>query len=309
MPRNRGPSPPVDLADLELPVEISLLVAWRRGRALESGEIRVADGVANHLREAAARTLGRLQEAELVPYTAEIVLEEDQALYVTDDEVVGESPFTAALLPQEPPALLNARSLPERALLLYALNLDTEQGPIALVRKKNPHPVARPGRIYALLGNALAQVDSPVFTLDPEFDLLVSRRGVIAVDQNAFELLFRETEAVLARIPDWVAGIADHLPLAGHGAEVLAEKARGNSRLRRRLRAIHERGHLQDVDIEAVRNHVREIGLPEEELISDDELVVDEADPMTLLYLLNEDFFAGGLTTTGFRSDRKTPRI
>ena len=58
-----------------------------------------------------------------------------------------------------------------------------------------------------------------------------------------------------------------------------------------------------------MRNHVREIGLPEEELISDDELVVDEADPMTLLYLLNEDFFAGGLTTTGFRSDRKTPRI
>ena len=29
---------------------------------------------------------------------------------------------------------------------------------------------------------------------------------------------------------------------------------------------------------------------------------------MTLLYLLNEDFFTGGLTTTGFRSERKSPR-
>jgi hypothetical protein len=147
-----------------------------------------------------------------------------------------------------------------------------------------------------------------VFTLDPEFDLIVSKGGVIALDQNAFELLFRETDAVLARIPDWIGGIAEHMPFAGNGAEVLAEKARSNNRLRRRLRAIHERGHLRDVDIEAVRSHIRAVGLDEEQLISGEELVVDEADPMTLLYLLNEDFFTGGLTTTGFRSERKSAR-
>src|SRR5205085_770768 len=141
-------------------------------------------------------------------------------------DLVAESPFTAAVLPEAPPGLLNARSLPERALLLYALSADTNQGPVALVRKKNPHPVARAGRIYALLGNALSQVDRPVFTLD----------------------------------------------------------------------------------IESVRNHIRAVGLSEDELVSGDELVVDEADPMTLLYLLNEDFFTGGLTTTGFRSERKAPR-
>jgi hypothetical protein len=32
----------------------------------------------------------------------------------------------------------NARSLPERALLLYAASVDTDQGPVAFVRKKNP---------------------------------------------------------------------------------------------------------------------------------------------------------------------------
>jgi hypothetical protein len=308
VPRSRASSPPLDLAALELPEEISLLVAWRRGRSIEFGEIRIADDVADHLREAAGRTLERIRDAELVAYTPEIVLEDGQALFATSDELVAESPFTEAVLPDEPPALLNARSFPARALLLYAVNVHTEQGPLAFVRKKNPHPVARPGRIYALLGNALAQVDRPVFTLDPEFDLVVSERGVIALDQNSFELLFHETDAVLARIPDWVGGIADHMPLAGDGAEVLAEKARSNSRLRRRLRAIHERGHLQDVDIEAVRNHMREVGLDEDQLISDGQLVVNEADPMTLLYLLNEDFFAGGLTTTGFRSERKSAR-
>jgi hypothetical protein len=136
----------------------------------------------------------------------------------------------------------------------------------------------------------------------------VNTAGVIATNQNAFELLFRETDAVLAAIPEWVAGIAEHLPLAGNGAEVLAQKAQTNSGLRRRLRALHERGHLENVDIEDVRAHIQELGLPEDELISGDELVVDEADPRTLLYLLNEDFFVGGLTTTGFRSERKAPR-
>jgi len=38
------------------------------------------------------------------------------------------------------------------------------------------------------------------------------------------------------------------------------------------------------------------------------ELLVAEADPLTLLELLNEDLFTGGLTDTGFRSERKSPR-
>jgi hypothetical protein len=308
VPRRRNAHLPLDVGELQLPDEVSLLVAWRQSGSLGSGEIRIADDVAEHLRDAAHRTLERLDQAELVAYTPEIVLDDGQALFVTDDDLVAESPFTSAVLPEEPPTLLNARSLPERALLLYALNAEAEQGPVAFVRKKNPHPVARPGRIVALLGNALAQVDRPVFTLDPEFDMVVSRRGVIALNQNAFELLFRETDAVLANIPDWVGGIAQHLPLAGNGAEVLAEKARANSRLRRRLRAIHDRGHLRDVDIEMVRRHVREVGLSEDDLIAGDQLLVDETDPMTLLYLLNEDFFTGGLTTAGFRSERKAPR-
>jgi hypothetical protein len=308
MPRNRGPEPPLDLATLELSDAISLVVAWREAGSLAGGEVRIADDVAAHLREACAATLERLQEAELVPYTAETVLEQNQALYVADRRLVRESPLNSILLTDAPLRLVNARSLPSRPLVLYAASMNTAQGLIAFVRKKNPRPVARAGRLYALLGNALAGVTKPVFTLDSEFDLVVTGGGALATNQNTFELLFKETDAVLAAIPDWVAGIAERLPLAGNGAEVLAEKARTNGGLRRRLRALHERGHLANVDIGAVRKHVRDLGLPEEELISGDELVVDEADPATLLYLLNEDFFVGGLTTTGFRSERKSQR-
>lgn len=34
-----------------------------------------------------------------------------------------------------------------------------------------------------------------------------------------------------------------------------------------------------------------------------DELLLDDTDPFRLVYLLNEDFFEGGLTDEGFRSD------
>jgi hypothetical protein len=58
VPRSRRrPQPPLDLNALELPDEISLLVAWRQGRSLASGEIRIADDVADHLRGATRRTL------------------------------------------------------------------------------------------------------------------------------------------------------------------------------------------------------------------------------------------------------------
>jgi len=70
----------------------------------------------------------------------------------------------------------------------------------------------------------------------------VTPAGVIAIDQNVFELLFKATAAVLEAIPEWVGAIADHLPLAGDGAALLEEKALKSSRLRRRLRAIYERG-------------------------------------------------------------------
>jgi hypothetical protein len=44
-------------------------------------------------------------------------------------------------------------------------------------------------------------------------------------------------------------------------------------------------------------------------LIDGDELAVDAADATMLLYLLNEDFFTGGLTARGFRCERKASTL
>jgi hypothetical protein len=306
MPRRRQPHLPVDLHRLRIPEAIGLRVAWRVGHRLEAGDIGISPKVADHLRAAATATVERISAAELRAYDADMHLETEEALYVNDAELIAASLLNDVLFPVGPLPTISARTLPERPLVLYAITFSRGGGPVAFVRKTNPRKSASAGRLFALLGNALTDADKPVFTLDPRFDLIVSPTGVIALDQGIFELLFKETDTVLAAVPQWVESVADHLPLAGDGAAILEEKALRSSRLRRQLRAIHERGHLAHVTIERVRSHLAALGLEEADYIAGDELVVDEADPRTLLDLLNEDLFIGGLTDVHFRSERKS---
>jgi hypothetical protein len=308
MPPRRAPQLPVDLGRLRIPRALGLRVAWRVGRHIEGGDIRMSLSVAEHLHEAARATITDIQEGELRSYSADMYLEAEETLYANDPELIATSPLNNVLFPEEPLPTISARSLPERPLLLYAITFQSGGSPVAFVRKMNPHRGARAGRLFALLGNTLTDPGKPVFTLDPRFDLIVSPAGVIARELGVFELLFKETEAVLAAIPDWVEEIADHLPLAGDGAAVLKEKSSKSSRLRRQLRSIHERGHLADVSIDRIRRHITALGLEQADFIAGDELVVDEADPRMLLDLLNEDLFVGGLTDAGFRSERKSLR-
>jgi hypothetical protein len=58
-----------------------------------------------------------------------------------------------------------AQSLPRRSLLLYAVKIRVDSGDIAFVRKSNPRTVAKPGRMFALLGDTLARI-GPVLGLD-----------------------------------------------------------------------------------------------------------------------------------------------
>jgi hypothetical protein len=303
--------PPVDLDQLEIGDELSLIVAWKRGQGFEGGEVRVADAVAEHLTEACWRTIERIEQRELRAYSPDMHLEDEEVLVVRDDELVADSPLAEVVLPAAPLDLLSSRSLPDRRLYLYAVVVpgpDGPEAPVAFVRRANPQAAARSGRILALLGDALQRVDRPAFWLDEAFDLVISEDGIVALDQRLFEVLFKETPALQQKIPEWVDEIDRHLPIAGDGAQQLAERCETDGRLRRRLRAIAERGHLAQVTIEQIREHLREVDLDEDDFIEGDELKVDESNPFQLVYMLNEDFFRGGLTETDFRSDRKSPR-
>jgi hypothetical protein len=296
------------LEDLEVPEALSLIVGWKQNRGFTGGEVRVAARVGTHLRSACERTLERVSSREPRSYTPDMQLEEEEVLIANDPDLVADSPIAAIVLPTEPLPVIGAGSLPSRPLQFYAVRIRINGGEIAFVRKANPRTPAKAGRMFALLGNTLTRIGGPVFGLDDYFDLIVTEDGVLALSQAYFELLFRETPALQQRIPEWVAAIDEHIPLAGDGAARLAERARTDGRLRRRLRSIAERGHLPGVTLERVRRHLAEAGLPEERFLDGDELRYDDENPFELIYLLNEDFFQGGLTDAAFRSDRKSPR-
>lgn len=309
MPLNGARPEKLDPRSIEVPEGVSLVVAWRRGTRLEGGEIRINTTVGNFLRRSCEEALQRLRSSRIRPYDPDMFLEEDEAILVEDAELVSSSPLKPIALPEEPLPLLSARSLPHRPLLLYGVTFRDSTGRrVAFVRKMNPHYGARPGGILAALGNTLTEVGGAVFSLDRVFDLIVWLDGIVAFKQSVFELLFKDSEAVSTAVPGWIQSIADHLPLAGDGAEVLERMANNSTRLRRRLRSINDRGHLAHVTIDQIRAHLRELQLDEADYIENDELVVRESDPIGLLDLLNEDLFVGGLTSIGFRSERKSAR-
>jgi hypothetical protein len=299
---------PFDPATLEVPEELTLVVGWKRSDKFAGGEVRVAASVASHLRAACEETVKRVSTRERRLYTPDMHLEEEEVLVVTDPDQVADSPLAEIVLPTEPLPLINAQSLPRRGLQLYAAVIQTKDGDMAFVRKTNPRTPAKAGRMFALLGNTLARIGGPVFGLDDYFDMIVTERGIIALSQAYFELLFRDTPALQQRIPEWVDEINACIPLAGDGMSRLAERAGTDGRLRRRLRSIAEREHLSTVTLERIRQHLQEAGLAEERFLDGDCLRYDDANPFDLVYLLNEDFFQGGLTDAAFRSDRKSPR-
>lgn len=299
---------PVELEGLEVPEALSLIVGWKQGDGFAGGEVRVAASVASHLRSACQSTIERILSREPRTYTPDMQLEDEEVLVAPEPDVVADSPIAAIVLPTAPLPVINAQSLPTRAFQFYAVSIRLEEVQIAFVRKSNPRTPAKAGRMFALLGNTLARIGGPVFGLDDYFDLIVTEEGIVGLSQAYFELLFRDTPALQQRIPEWVEAISDHIPLAGDGAARLAERARTDGRLRRRLRSIAERGHLPSVTIERLRQHLAEAGLPEDRFLDGDQVRYDDASPFELVYLLNEDFFQGGLTDTAFRSDRKSPR-
>lgn len=300
---------PVDLSRVTVGEELMLIVIWEQGSAFAGGQVNVAGAVADHLRKAVRNAIERFGSREPRTYTPDMALEDEEVLVTVDPDLIGDSPLATVVVPTAPPQLLSAGSLPSRPLKMYAVTVRSEeQGLVAFVRKASPQPTAKAGHMLALLGDSLTRIGGPVFSLADNFDLVITEQGVMALDQRQFEILFRDTPALQARVPEWVAEIDKHVTFAGDGAERLAARAQTDGRLRRRIRSIVERDHLKGVTIDKIRAHIAAAGLTESDFLDGEELIVDNANPFQLVYLLNEDFFQGGLTDVAFRSDRKSPR-
>jgi hypothetical protein len=298
-----------DLQSVPVDEALTLVVAWRRGKQLEGAMVSVAGEVEEELRAACEETLGWLQECAVVAYGADAHVESGEYMAVPLGVVTDEAYAVLDLLARAS-ALdrLSATRIPSQLWFYAAVVGDEPERRAAFVRKADPHRSAKAGRFFTALGEVLSKIDEPVFVLEHRFDLVVVEGGLAVINPVAFETLFRSAPELANRIPYWAEAISDHLPIAGDGADRLVAAATQNSRLARRLRSISERGHLQNVTIDRLREEIKAQGLDEARLIEDGALVVYEEDPSTLLRLLNEDLFIGGLSGTQYAADRKRVR-
>lgn len=184
----------------------------------------------------------------------------------------------------------------------------TDEDRRVFVKKRDPQVRVKAGRMLSVLGDVLERLDAHVFTLDDSFDLIAAPQGVIALQQKVFEDLFKDALALQARVPQLVTDTLGHLRLSDDLTSKLIEKCQRDSRLRRRLYAMRERGHLVSVTLDDLRNYIHATGLSNSVSIVNGQLVASDDCLFDLMYLLNEDFYSGGITGASFRSERKSQR-
>ena len=189
----------------------------------------------------------------------------------------------------------------------YAVVVGDSKARVVFLRKADPVMATSSRRTIFRVGQGLLdQVDGPVFAFSDDFHLVLGPDWAAVLDQRPFEQLFRTVSLVDQHIKAWTESITDHLPMAPGSANALLEAARSDSRLWRKLKTIHQRGHLASVGSEQLRAYAKTMDVdPDEVLNSDGELIFDSATRFSVIHLLNEDLFRGGLTEEVFEAQRK----
>lgn len=289
---------------------LSLVVGWRSGDEIEGGRVPLDKGVAASLRDICIEAADDVATRYRRQYSAEAHLEDNEVFVLSRTQVTTGTDLLDLLDRTDELPLLEVASLPAKTLLFYAFVIGDEIGKrVAFVRKKNSATVAKPGKVLAVLGpNTLSRIAGAVFTFDNNIDLVVDASEVTVLNQHAFETLFRQLEAMLALVPSWIQKIHETIPLSEPLAAHLQDRARTDSRIRHRLLVIDERGHLVNVTLDEVVTEAERQELDTNGLVVDGALTLGSLDEFTLLRLLNEDLFRGGLTDQRFAVDRKSPR-
>jgi hypothetical protein len=295
---------PFQLSSASLGQAMSLVVIDRDGVQYE---IKTSGEAAEYLAGAWSGTLQVLGDSELVAYSPEVVIRagEGRALVINDD-LRDENEIVEELLADGDRAQVKPSEV-SGDLYLYAILSDTKAGRIAMIKKKNPTKRARAGKALFSAGDELRGLEEDPWELDPLFDLVVGASGGYALNTFFFEQLFADAERLRAKIGPWVGEIAKRLPMSKASRELLVAECDASPRLRRRLRAIAHRGHLNRVSLTDIRRHTREMGLPPAHFVKNNQLVVADDNIAELLRILNEDLTRGGLTRDRFRIESKEP--
>lgn len=284
----------------------TLAVAWRSARRYVGRQVSTANDLETRLRQACADTSDLIEAWDYRPYSADSLLEEREFTVVPRTSVAADSSVLDLLRRAAELDHMTPGDLAQRQIGFYAAVLgDDPERRTAYVAKHNPARVGRAGRIISLGHDVLSRTEEPIFLFEPQFDLIIDPESIFVFDGPTFDLLFRDAPEVIAAVGGWVNEIVVDLPFYGNGAATLVARCERDSRLRRRLFAIRERGHLRGLTVTDIVAEVNRLGRDPDRYVRDGALFLDDTDPAALLHLLNEDLFVGGLSRVGFQAQRK----
>lgn len=311
-------SPPFGAAEEQVGEAVTLVVARERRKReqeeaapddplpeFEVRKVKLDEPAADPMRDLCLETLGRIRDSEQVPYGVDAELGDDEVFFLEREEDLGELSLfrdaadRAATKESIAPSELDVR------IKFYAVVVGDENR-IAFIRKTDPQMEHKTGSSFLMSGrDTLRMIEGPVFKLSTTFDFVLAPDWAVVLSQHRFELLFRETGLVAGHVVEWVTGVTDYLPMPKDSVDALKEVAVRDSRLWRKLRSVHRRGHLAEVSIEQVRAYADEVDIDVEKVVEDGELVFDPSERFTIMDLLNEDLFRGPLTEELFEAQRK----
>jgi hypothetical protein len=319
--------------------DLTLVVTRRSGSNLMGYKVEVAKDAQGAIRDVCTATVARLTELQRRDYEPSLSINASTEYLAVPDMLLHRSQIppkpTAAPRRSRPhppapdPGPATVETDPQvRALLRDASGLDrlpaedlarfdyqfyaavVGSDPVrrtAFVRKTNPASVVRRGRLLFSYGERLTRVTDPLLLLDDRFDLIVLDQGIVVLHQLTFDLLFRDTEALAARYPVY-AGAFSTLGLGDEQVAVLVDHCRRDTRLGGRLRQIYESGHLAagSVTVKDVDAQIKSLGLDRSRFFVQGKLDFSGPDATTLLKLLNDDLFIGGLSKVIFEAGSKS---
>lgn len=287
---------------------MTLLIGWETStRHVQVRRLPISRSVAEDLTQPVTETASRLASGTAIAYSPDLDLDDEEYAVVDRDQLDSTSTLLAGV-EQLTPAEADKADL-QRTLLFYAIAVGPATERLVFIRRANPRANLR-NKYLTLFGDELARIDRPLLSFDLDLIdvVLVVGNGLAVLKLAAYERLFRDSPELLARTPAKVAELAAIMPLSAEATTALTEAATRNTRVRARLLAVLNRGHLATVDNTRLRAEMRRHGLDPTRHLVGGRLHFDADEAMSIMQLLNEDLTVGGLSDTPFIINKKSPR-
>lgn len=281
---------------------IALVVAWRNGTTTHARYVKSGDPLDGELRSAAEHALavGALATSQYHPDGID-----DGEPRIAGRRDVDDTGLLSAIEAGQNLHPASNAELMGHQLLCYACVFTGADGPTIFVRKSSPVRLGKKTLWTRLNDDTLAKLESPLFSFDGYFDVIVAADTITVLNPKNFELLFKDSEVVLAMIPKWVGELGTTVSMTAGSAEVVSEALATNSYLRRKFRSVIAQPYIGDLPPARIREALAEHGLDPAQFMAGDQLNFTEGNVKDLVQFLNEDLFEGDFSGEQYRAGSK----